>query len=95
MVERGFCVARPVDEAEVPVEHLGADSTSGRSRRKRSSGAFQIERGAGGPAEDFRLAVQTVAAGIDAELGNHQRPVAGDVMQPFHDSSRNALSSSR
>ena len=78
-------MAGAVDEAEVPVEHFRAGVPPAVAPRvNRHSGAFQIERGAGGPAEDFRLPVEAVAAGIEAELGDHQRPVAGDVVQAFH-----------
>ena len=75
--------ARAVGEPEVPVVDVVAATMPlvgpGEDERAR---AARRERRAELPVESVAACVSAVAAAVETELRDHERPVAGDVLQP-------------
>jgi hypothetical protein len=80
--ERGLRPPLPVDEAEIPVGHVVAPAVPligpGEDEDARGAGAESV---AHLPLQRFCLGCLAVAATVDADLGDQQRPVPREVLQ--------------
>ena len=82
--QRGFVVAVAVGQAEIPVEHFGAVVPPAVAPGvEGETGGFLFAGDDHVPSQRPPPAVTAVSPGIQSELGDHQRPVAGDVLEAF------------
>ena len=81
-----------IDQSESPILDLmtAREPLVGPGEDERAGDAH-IEGGADLPGQDLRLRVLALAEGIDAELGQHQRPIDGKVLQPGEIAAERAL----
>ncbi len=83
--KRRLRIAVTIDEAESPIlDQMTAGEPFIGPGEDAGTGDAHLESGAELPGQDAHLLVIAFAHRIDAELGQHQRPVDGEVVQPRH-----------